>query len=69
MSMEFNTMAGITSTSTDTEYTLWKATAWNFYDRATANGITGLNAPNWNDPEDILLKKIAYYSAAMVDSP
>ena len=69
MSIAFNTMAGILPTSTDTDYTLWKKVAWNLYDNATTNGITGLKAPNWNDPEDILLKKIAYYSAAIADLP
>jgi len=61
-------MAGSYPTSTDTDYTLIKKMAWNWYDRAVTAGVTGLNPPSWNDPEDVLLKKITYYTASIVDA-
>lgn len=57
-------MAGIYSSINDRDYDLIKKIAWNWYDAATKKGITGLDAPNWNDTTNILLKKICYYTAA-----
>lgn len=61
-------MAGSYPTSTDTDFTLIRKAAWNFYDRAVTVGVTGLNPPSWNDTDDVLLKKIAYYTASIVDA-
>ncbi len=52
----------------DRTYNLWKKAAFNVYSWAVERGITGLNAPNINDPQDILIKKLTYYTAALAES-
>lgn len=61
-------MAGIYPAINETDYTLWKAIAWNYYSYAVRLGVTGLNPPSWNDRQFDLMKKAAYYSAASVDA-
>ena len=51
----------------DRTYNLWKKTAQNIYDFATNFGVAGLNAPNWNDTQEVLMKKTDYYLAALAD--
>jgi hypothetical protein len=50
----------------DRDYDLWKKIAWNLYGFAVDGGVEGLNAPSINDTQQVLQKKIAYYSAAVV---
>jgi hypothetical protein len=49
----------------DRDYDLWKKIAWNLYEYAVAQGLTGLNNPKPNDREFDLQKKISYYTALL----
>lgn len=53
----------LTSSGSDTDFNLLQKSAQNLYEYALAQGAVGLNPPSWNDTKDILLSKMAYYTA------
>ncbi len=52
----------------DRKFNLLKKAAWNVYNWAIASGASGLDAPDLNDTEDILTKKLVYYTAALAEA-
>lgn len=52
----------------DKKWNLWFKITSNLYDYAINNGLSGLNPPNWNDPQVILMKKATYISARLADA-
>lgn len=55
-------------TQFDTDITLWKKVAINWYDYAINEGVTGLTPPNWNEDKWSLLKKAVYYTARIAEN-
>ncbi len=49
----------------DRDYDYWRKIAWNFYEIALDEGVSGLEPPSWNDPQATLIKKTAYYTATL----
>jgi hypothetical protein len=61
-------MPGSFPSSSDNSVDLWRGIAWNFYNYALFHGATGLTPPNYNDSEESLARKVAYYTAAAADN-
>ncbi len=59
---------GLYPSINDRKFNLLKKAAFNVYNWAVESGITGLNAPDINDTEDVLYKKLTYYTAALAES-
>jgi hypothetical protein len=52
----------------DTKHSLLVKICQNWYDYGVLLGVTGINPPSWNDTDDVLLKKIAYTTAKIIDA-
>ncbi len=61
-------MARLEASINDSAQQLWFKIAWNFYDWAIDNSISGLTPPRINEPVFSLQKKLVYYSAAIAST-